>query len=398
MRERITAAAPWTYLIRFADGLFSIDREEWPNNRHVLAVQHQIARTILPLIDKFSPDRKNASILDVGCNCGWFSLLLAERGYGSVTGIDVNSRNIFQAGLAKELKGLLNVHFERVDMAEIAARKGRFDTVVCMGVLNHLNTPVEFLKNLHAVTSGHLFIDLYMRAPENMATLGGDFLDIGGGMTCGFEDQGAHKQPGEYEFVFQYSREAVLHMLQYVGFRDILEVSPRLASVDQYRAQRVFFIAARGEPDDYRRELRLAEAYNGKKSLDFLDPDDPISNPSVSTHVHDLLRRGKPRYGSLPKLREYYANVIPQYKTRSVYVWVQPSVWTQFERLFAASKIAAFIVEDGGGESPRTEGVPVLPARELKRIQPGPLFICSVQKEDIVANLRIVHPEWRDIP
>ena len=59
------------------------------------------------------------SVLDIGCNSGWFSFDLAERGARSVDGVDLRAHNIEQARFLRDYFGF----------DEHALRGGRRDVV-----------------------------------------------------------------------------------------------------------------------------------------------------------------------------------------------------------------------------------------------------------------------------
>lgn len=79
------------------------------------------------LIAQLPADRK-LKILDVGCGCGFFSLILAEQGH-DVTGIDLTGGMILRAReLAKEYEQYAN--FYRMDAENLNFPDETFDAVV----------------------------------------------------------------------------------------------------------------------------------------------------------------------------------------------------------------------------------------------------------------------------
>ena len=55
------------------------------------------------------------NVLDIGCNSGWFSFDLAERGARSVDGVDLRAQNMEQAKFLRDYFGLENTHFDVAD-------------------------------------------------------------------------------------------------------------------------------------------------------------------------------------------------------------------------------------------------------------------------------------------
>jgi len=80
-------------------------------------------------------------LLDAGCGTGRFAVELARRGY-AVEGLDLSPRLVERARALAEAAGVgaaqgFRINFEVGDMLALPAR-GRFDVVLCRGVLNDL--------------------------------------------------------------------------------------------------------------------------------------------------------------------------------------------------------------------------------------------------------------------
>lgn len=87
------------------------------------------------------------TVLDVGCNAGFYSLEMKRRGAARVLGIDEDERYLAQARLAAEVTGL-DVELRRLSVYEVARLRERFDLVIFMGVLYHLRHPLLALDLL----------------------------------------------------------------------------------------------------------------------------------------------------------------------------------------------------------------------------------------------------------
>src|SRR6185312_561080 len=81
-------------------------------------------------------DLKGASVLDIGCNGGFYSIQLKRRGAGRVLGIDVDDRYLNQARFAAHTLGV-EIEFEKRSVYEVDGIAGQFDYVFFMGVLYH---------------------------------------------------------------------------------------------------------------------------------------------------------------------------------------------------------------------------------------------------------------------
>jgi len=80
--------------------------------------------------------------LDIGCNAGFYSFKLAERG-ATVLGIDLDDRYLRQAEWACQQFGLQQrVRFEKMQVYDLARHREMFDLVLFMGVFYHLRYPL----------------------------------------------------------------------------------------------------------------------------------------------------------------------------------------------------------------------------------------------------------------
>jgi tRNA (mo5U34)-methyltransferase len=93
-------------------------------------------------------DLSGASVLDIGCNAGFYSFELKRRGAARVLGIDSDERYLAQAQLAAEVHGL-DVEFRQLPVWQVGKLGERFDIVLFLGVLYHLRHPLLALDLLH---------------------------------------------------------------------------------------------------------------------------------------------------------------------------------------------------------------------------------------------------------
>ena len=87
------------------------------------------------------PDLRGATVLDIGCNGGFYSIEMKRRGAERVLGVDVDERYLQQARLAAQLSNV-EIELRQMSVYEISALKERFDVVLFMGVLYHLRHPL----------------------------------------------------------------------------------------------------------------------------------------------------------------------------------------------------------------------------------------------------------------
>jgi tRNA (mo5U34)-methyltransferase len=102
-------------------------------------------------------DLRGRTVLDVGCNGGFYSLEMKRRGADRVVGIDWDERYLAQARFAAEVSDL-DIEFRRLSVYDIATLGERFDVVLFMGVLYHLRHPLLALDLLHTHATRDLLV------------------------------------------------------------------------------------------------------------------------------------------------------------------------------------------------------------------------------------------------
>ncbi len=93
-------------------------------------------------------DLTGKSVLDIGCNGGFYSIEMKRRGASRVLGIDADARYLAQARLAAEVTGS-DIEFREMSVYDVAAIGEQFDIVLFLGVLYHLRHPLLALDLIH---------------------------------------------------------------------------------------------------------------------------------------------------------------------------------------------------------------------------------------------------------
>ena len=93
-------------------------------------------------------DLTGKSVLDIGCNGGFYSIEMKKRGAERVVGIDSDEDYLRQARFAAEVSDA-DIEFRKMNVYEVPQLGERFDVVIFMGVLYHLRHPLLALDLLH---------------------------------------------------------------------------------------------------------------------------------------------------------------------------------------------------------------------------------------------------------
>jgi tRNA (mo5U34)-methyltransferase len=113
----------------------------------------QIIRQCLPA------DLSGKSVLDVGCNAGFYSVEAKRLGSKRVLGVDAQRKHIRQALFVRKALGL-DIEYRRMDVYELDPRViGEFDVTLALGLVYHLKHLVLGLEKLYGVTRELLIIE-----------------------------------------------------------------------------------------------------------------------------------------------------------------------------------------------------------------------------------------------
>ncbi len=110
-------------------------------------------------------DLSGATVLDIGCNGGFYSLEMKRRGAARVLGIDVDDRYLSQARFAAETLGY-DIEFEKRSVYDVDQIPGQFDFVFFMGVLYHLRYPLFALDKVVKKVGSRLVFQTMIRGSE----------------------------------------------------------------------------------------------------------------------------------------------------------------------------------------------------------------------------------------
>jgi tRNA (mo5U34)-methyltransferase len=114
-------------------------------------------------------DLSGWTVLDIGCNAGFYSFELKRRGADRVLGVDHDPGYLAQARFARDQLGL-DVEFRRMEVYSLdELGDEQFDLVLFMGVFYHLRHPLLALeKVVRRVRRRLIFQTLERGSPETL--------------------------------------------------------------------------------------------------------------------------------------------------------------------------------------------------------------------------------------
>jgi tRNA (mo5U34)-methyltransferase len=120
-------------------------------------------------------DLHGKSVLDVGCNAGFYSIEMKKRGAARVVGIDSDPMYLDQARFAAEVCGYPDIEFRNLSVYEIGQLGEPFDVVIFMGVLYHLRHPLLALDMLYGMVNELLVFQSMQRGSKQLMSVNDDY-------------------------------------------------------------------------------------------------------------------------------------------------------------------------------------------------------------------------------
>jgi tRNA (mo5U34)-methyltransferase len=165
LKEDIAALGPWFHNLRLRGVQTAPDHflGDYPE------VKFARFRHAIP------EDLTGKTVLDIGCNAGFYSLEMKRRGAAEVLGIDTDEHYLQQARFAAEIQES-PVEFRRMPVWDVASLGRKFDLVIFMGVLYHLRHPLLGLDLIHEhVAKDMLLFQSMQRGSREVLPLDGDY-------------------------------------------------------------------------------------------------------------------------------------------------------------------------------------------------------------------------------
>jgi tRNA (mo5U34)-methyltransferase len=144
-------------------------------------------------------DLTGRTVLDIGCNAGFYAIEMKRRGAERVVAIDSDPRYLAQARFAAEVTGQ-DIAFRQLSVYDVARLGERFDLVLFLGVLYHLRHPLLALDLVHEHVAGDLLVlQTMQRGSAEVAPVADDY---------DFFEQGHFDAPGYPKLHFIEGRYA----------------------------------------------------------------------------------------------------------------------------------------------------------------------------------------------
>ena len=169
-REEILAGLkqlePWFQAIELGSGIVTKMKSAAGEPEDHPKGEWQVIRNLIPA------DLSGKSLLDVGCNAGFFSVEAKRRGATRVLGVDSQRHHIRQACFVRNVLRL-DIEFRRMSVYDLASSAiGQFDITLALGLLYHCKHLVRALENLFYITKETLVLETAVYpVPETLRSL-----------------------------------------------------------------------------------------------------------------------------------------------------------------------------------------------------------------------------------
>jgi tRNA (mo5U34)-methyltransferase len=102
-------------------------------------------------------DLRGKTVLDIGCNAGFYSIEMKRRGADRVLGIDFDETYLAQARFAAEMCDV-EIEFRQASVYDVVSLREKFDLVLFLGVFYHLRHPLLALDLIHEHVAKDLLV------------------------------------------------------------------------------------------------------------------------------------------------------------------------------------------------------------------------------------------------
>jgi hypothetical protein len=155
----------WTrHNISLPDDAYTYDRSHPAFEAHMVKRGVRLRRVVQIISDITNQPLSKLRVLDLACLEGLYGIELARHG-AEVVGIEGREANVAKARFAQEALGLGNITFVQDDVRNLSVEKyGRFDVVLCLGILYHLDAPdvFQFVERVSEVCQRLAVIDTHV--------------------------------------------------------------------------------------------------------------------------------------------------------------------------------------------------------------------------------------------
>lgn len=209
-----------------------------------LPAVHRTRRELIEPIARAAVERGGRA-LDIACHEGWFAHRLLEWGASEVVAVDIRDVNVRRATLVRDHFGVPadRLRIEQADVYDLSPDVlGRFDVVLMLGLIYHLENPIGAIRTACALTEGVCLLETQLTRQEEPIRTGwgipDEFTDEPASWAARFEaPEEQDTQPlAAFGGVISLipNRAAVLQAMTVAGFGGVEAIAAREGHDPQY--------------------------------------------------------------------------------------------------------------------------------------------------------------------
>jgi tRNA (mo5U34)-methyltransferase len=232
-KEKLLKYDNWFYEFKFSNGAKTDVSCDITRRIHQTR-----AEMIFPFLDQmFQRNWDEARCLDIASHQGWFAFQLALRKAHEVLGLDIRDEHIEMASLIKELSNLNSINFKKENLYNVTIEKyGKFEITFFLGILYHLDNPLEALRKIYNVTKNICVIETQVaRGSQEIHCLWGSSSSEKKGPALSLIEADEAHVENDHPVVLIPTLNALYKMLFAVGFARIYLCIPQTISFQQYK-------------------------------------------------------------------------------------------------------------------------------------------------------------------
>jgi SAM-dependent methyltransferase len=169
---------------------------------HYQSLNPACAAVTKDLLSQFRERLGLQTVIDVGCGLGYFSGFLHSLGF-QVTAVDGRGENV-----EKARQRFSQISFHTINAEDPTIRDlGRFDIVLCFGLLYHLENPFLAIRHLHAMASKLLLVE--------------SVILPGSEPTMGLVNEGPREDQGLNHIAFYPTESCLVKLMYQAGFPNV---------------------------------------------------------------------------------------------------------------------------------------------------------------------------------
>ena len=210
LEQNIMRLGPWEYYLPFSYGLSTAINASF-DAQSVDFHRYRSKLICESVADLFGDQLSKSTVLDLGAHCGIMAMDIAFRGAAHVDGFELRKINLERADFLKEYFRIQNVSFTQADVCAIKPDR-KWDVVLCLGLLYHVDNPMDLIKYCYASCDKLVVIDTICHTEPIPAYI-----------LVRNRNKDVHIE-GKYSHEFHPTYRAVIDSMQEAGFKDIVEL------------------------------------------------------------------------------------------------------------------------------------------------------------------------------